>query len=341
MVGGRFGWAVLVIVTVGALGCGGASRSGTTASRAALTAAVPGGAITTVPLRDFGTDVVVGTGGRVYVTVPSGRVIAVDTTTKTVAGEIVVDGEPYALAVTPDGRRLYVADLRGEEVVVVDTAAAKVTTRIPIGTMRRPSLRPSVAVSRDGLRVYLGDTSRDNLVVIATDADQVRKDMFLDFHPADVAFAPDGTVWVAGCKLACVDGTLLAVDSRTNEIVRRIKLDSPPSGLVVTPDGRRAYVANGREASVSVVELTTESVSTIAVDPEPVGIAISPGGRRVYVTSFRSGTLSAIDTASGEIVARIPVGKTPRAVALSADGTHAYVTHSTTQLSIIDFAAGQ
>jgi YVTN family beta-propeller protein len=322
--------SVVVAMTLTACGMGSVAGPG------AGTAAPGGVVIATVRLPDYGTDVAAGAAGKAYA-VAAGKVIAVDTAAGQVTATVALDGQPYALALTPDGRRAYVADFLGQYVSVVDTAGATVAARIPIGTIQRPSLRPSVAVSRDGARVYVGNTAADHLLAVATDGNRIAKDLFLDIHPAAVAVSPDGaTVYVAGCTLVCTTGTLLAIDTTSWATTARIALATAPNGLVVTPDGRRAYTVNGTDASVSMIDLTTRTVQTFSVDPEPAGIAIGPRGSLVFVTSAANGTLSAISTTTNTVVARAPVGNNPRAVAVSADGTRAYLTHASSTLSIVD-----
>jgi YVTN family beta-propeller protein len=328
--GGRWGGAVALLACVGT-GCGMPSGRGPSEPAA-------GGAVTTtVRLRDYGTDVASGPGDRVYVAVGRSRVQTVDAAAGTITAETPLDSQPYALALTPDGRKLYVADLLGQYVSVIDTASARVAARIPVDTLARPSLAPSAAASRDGRRVYVADTAHDHLLVVATDSDSIVKDVFLDIHPAGIAVSPDGrVVYIAGCKLACTDGTLLAIDTATYVVTDRIGLRSAASGLALAPDGRRAYAPNGRDASVTAIDLRTRAVSVVAVGPAPTGIAVDPAGRFVYVTSFEGETLQAIDTASNRVVASAAVGRGTRAVAVGADGRRAYLTHSTAVLSIVD-----
>ncbi|MEO6027882.1 MAG: YncE family protein [Candidatus Binatia bacterium] len=338
----RSGWVVaLVVVLAFGSGCSVASpKPSPAASRAAAGRAIRGSVVATVRLPDYGNDVAIGADGRAYVTVASNKVVIVDTAAAKIAATVDVDGEPYALAVTPDGRRAYAVDLRGAEVAVVDTAHAKQKSRIPLGTMRPPSQRPSAVISADGQRVFVGQSGRDHLVVIRTDADQIEKDLFLDFHPVDVAVSSDGRfVFVVGCRLACVDGTLLIVETQGFSTVRRIELPSVPTGMVVTPNGRRAYVANGRDGTVSSIDLVTQQpLATIQVGPEPGGIAIDAAGTAVYVTSFTTGRLSAIATATNSVVATTKVGAKPRAVVVSRDDRRAFVTHATNTLSIVDLS---
>jgi YVTN family beta-propeller protein len=56
-----------------------------------------------------------------------------------------------------------------------------------------------------------------------------------------------------------------------------------------------------------------------------------------YVPNNRSGTVSVIDTATNAVVATVPVGGSPRQVAITPDGTRAYVTN-VGALSVIDTA---
>jgi YVTN family beta-propeller protein len=77
-------------------------------------------------------------------------VSVIDTATNSVVDTIVVGGIPGAMAVSPDGTRLYVANTRDDTVSVVDTATDGVVATIGVGG--RPS---GVAVSPDNSRVYV------------------------------------------------------------------------------------------------------------------------------------------------------------------------------------------
>jgi YVTN family beta-propeller protein len=56
--------------------------------------------------------------------------------------------------------------------------------------------------------------------------------------------------------------------------------------------------------------------------------ASEPGGPRLYVTNEISGDISVVDLRSSSVIATIPVGKRPRGVRVSPDGTTLYVALS-------------
>ena len=60
-----------------------------------------------------------------------------------------------------------------------------------------------------------------------------------------------------------------------------------------------AYVANGDNSSVSVIDLETRTVlDTLNVGSSPTGMAATPDGSRVYVVNSGSNSVSVIDTAT-------------------------------------------
>jgi YVTN family beta-propeller protein len=69
--------------------------------------------------------------------------------------------------------------------------------------------------------------------------------------------------------------------------------------LQVSPDGKRAYITNFGDCTVSVVDTITNSVTAaVAVGGHPEAIAVSAHGERVYVGDYWSGTVTVISAPS-------------------------------------------
>jgi DNA-binding beta-propeller fold protein YncE len=110
--------------------------------------------------------------------------------------------------------------------------------------------------------------------------------------PSHVVFTPDGKT-----ALVTRDGdnkiSVLAVDGASVTYTGQdISAGIRPYGIVVSPRGDFAYVANigagpGDAATVSVIALDPKParvVNTISVGPTPEGLALSPDGKLLAVT---------------------------------------------------------
>ncbi len=177
-----------------------------------------------------------------------GTVSVIDTATDQVTGSpIPVGYEPFGIAVSPDGSRVYVGNPRASggafgngTVSVIDTATNAVTATIPVGG--NPI---GVAVSPDGSRVY-------------------------------VANACDSGI----NNCTSTSSTVSVIDTATDQVTGSpIPVGSGPFGIAVSPDGSRVYVAN-LGGTVSVINTATDSVvTTIIVGSEPysLGAFVGPG----------------------------------------------------------------
>jgi YVTN family beta-propeller protein len=113
-----------------------------------------------------------------------------------------------------------------------------------------------------------------------------------------------------------------------------------PHGIVLSPDGRYAYVACSAGAAVAVLDVAGERlVTTIALSPpaEPFGITISADGRYLYVTDNFSSALDVIDTTTMRFVTSVQVGLRPALVARAPDGGTLYVANGQgASVSVLD-----
>jgi len=141
-----------------------------------------------------------------------------------------------------------------------------------------------------------------------------------------------------------VSGTVSVIDTATNTVVATVPVGIFPSGVAITPNGRRVYVTNIFN-SISVIDTATNTVVvTISSGQFPTGIAITPDGTRAYVVdqfadNQGNNTVSVIDTMTNSIVATIPVGRGPSEIAITPDGTRAYVPDQQDLIiSVIDTA---
>ena len=105
---------------------------------------------------------------------------------------------------------------------------------------------------------------------------------------------------------------MTVVDAVHHKVLRAIKLPptAKPVGVVLSPDGKKIYVANGHGNSVSVIDAATEKLTaTLPVGKRPWGIAVTRDGKRLYTANGLSNDVSVIDTASLKVIATIPAGK--------------------------------
>src|SRR3954468_630139 len=102
-----------------------------------------------------------------------------------------------------------------------------------------------------------------------------------------VAHRTDGTVSV----FQPVYGTL--------ELVKTIATGKGAREVAVTADGKRAYVSNKDDHSISVIDLDTLAVSRTITGPaikDPEGFALSRDGKKLYVALSSRNVVGVLST---------------------------------------------
>jgi YVTN family beta-propeller protein len=138
-----------------------------------------------------------------------------------------------------------------------------------------------------------------------------------------IQVAPDDTaVWVVSPSSGSL--TKISVINDANQKASDTPVGLQPSNIVVSSDGKRVFVANNGDDTVSVVDATVSPpkvISTIAVGTEPWGMAITPNGKKLYVANARSNNVSVIDLASLAVIKTVSgVGIEPRGVTITDNG---------------------
>ena len=129
-------------------------------------------------------------------------------------------------------------------------------------------------------------------------------------------------------------GTVTPIATVTNTPGPPIPVGRGPGLIVITPDGKTAYVTSDESIVVPIDTATctpgppiTVGVNRPGLHDQPDGIAITPDGKTVYVANIGSGTVTPIDTATNTPGRPIEVGVRPRAIVITPDGKTAYAVN--------------
>lgn len=129
------------------------------------------------------------------------------------------------------------------------------------------------------------------------------------------------------------DDSVSVISAATHEEEAIIPVGRDPRGIVLSPDRRRAYVANAQSKSISIIDTATNQVTeTIEnVGDIPSGLALSSDGSRLYVVTGGDNSVRVINTAANTadmmVDSTIGVGSAPAEIALNGTDTQAYVTN--------------
>src|SRR5262249_52977227 len=106
-------------------------------------------------------------------------------------------------------------------------------------------------------------------------------------------------------------------------LIAEVGVGHEPRCVALGPKEREAYVTNAASGTVSVVSLFGDTansvVAEIQVGAEPRGCVVTPNGTRLFVSLFTEGVVAVIDTASRQVVNKIPVGGNPWGLAITSD----------------------
>jgi len=248
------------------------------------------------------------------VSIGSNAVTFIATDTNEVRHTTYVGRSPHEATFTPDGREVWVT-VRGEDYIsVIDTTTFAETARIKVSN--GPGM---VAFSPDGKLAYVCSSFTPETVVIRTSDRGVagRVKQASPFCP-NLAVTPDGAqVWLTLKDV----GKTMVFDAHPPFRVLAT-LSTGPITNHVNFAGDLAYVTVGGENAVKVFrQKGFAAVATIPVGKMPHGVWPSGDGHRVYVGLENDDALVAIDVAKQQVVATVPIGQAPQAIAFVPDAS--------------------
>jgi YVTN family beta-propeller protein len=246
------------------------------------------------------------------VSIGSNSVTFVDTATNAVKHVTYVGRSPHEAFFTPDGREVWVT-VRGENYIsVIDAKTFTEKTRII--TPSGPGMQ---IFSPDGKYGYICSSFNPETDVVSVADHKIVAKVKQDspFCP-NIAATPDGNqVWFT---LKDTGKTQVFNARSPFNLIKTI--DTGPItnhvNFAHTAKGTFAYVTIGGLNQVKVFRTDDFSlVATIPVGNLPHGVWPSGDGSRIYVGLENADALAAIDTATNTVIANIPIGQAPQAIA--------------------------
>jgi YVTN family beta-propeller protein len=246
------------------------------------------------------------------VSIGTNSVSFIDTETNTVKHKTYVGRAPHEAFFTPDGREVWVT-VRGEDYVsVLDARTYQEKTRIK--TPAGPGMQ---IFSPDGQYGYICSSFNPETVVVSVSTHKIvgHVAQASPFCPNIAASADGKQVWFT---LKDVGKAQVFEASPPFKLIKTLDIGPIANhvNLVNNAKGSFAYITVGGLNEVQVYRTDTfEKFATIPVGNLPHGVWPSGDGSRVYVGLENADAMAVIDTLSNKVIANIPIGQAPQAIA--------------------------
>jgi 6-phosphogluconolactonase len=255
---------------------------------------------------------------------------------------------PLGVAVTPDGKYLYVADTAGAAGVSAFSVAAD-GALIPVAGSPFPAKSGAwgVAIAPDGKHLYVADAAAKDVSAYTIESNgslaAVSGSPFAaGTGPDNLAITPNGQyLYVANEESNNVSAFSIAPDGALSALSGSpYTAGESPRAVSLTPDGKHLYVANQSPETITAFSIAGDgTLAPVAGSPFPapydqLGVAVTPDGKHLYTTSSGAGEpLSAFSIAENGSLTAIagspftPGGDNANSVAISPDSGHLFVSN--------------
>jgi YVTN family beta-propeller protein len=133
-------------------------------------------------------------------------------------------------------------------------------------------------VSPDGKEIWAANARDATVTIIDVAAKKATQTLSIPIKGANrLRFTPDGKrvlISGLGASANAADTSLVVMDASTRKEVKHLNLGGGAAGILIAPDGARAYVAVSTADKVAVVDLKTMEVTAqISAGKQPDGLA--------------------------------------------------------------------
>jgi len=202
------------------------------------------------------------------------QITFISTETRAAIGTVEVGKAPGPLAILPDNSKVFVADTGEEKISAARMATRQLLVHIEIGT--RPT---ALLVKPDGGEIFAFAAQSSTMVIMDAFHDNVEQTFPLGRDAVAGVFRQDMSVlYIANAG----DGSVLALDVQTREVLASTHVGMEPRALALTPDQRLLVVADRAGSSLAVLHADPSSLSndrsvlitTVPVGASPVDVVV-------------------------------------------------------------------
>ncbi len=265
--------------------------------------------------------------GRLYVTTIK-RLMAFDLATDEKLWDREMPGGADRLAISPDGKTLYVPTLEGPQWTVVDAMTSEIKAAVTTNSGSHNTIW-----GPDGTRVYLAGLKSSSLAVADPSTDTVVQEVG-PFANVIRPFTINGSQTKVFVNVNGLLGFEIG-DLKTGKLLQHVEVPGfemgevkrhgcPSHGIALSPDEKELWLADGHNSAIHVFDMTRATpklIATIKVRDQPGWITWSLDGRHVWPS-----TGEIIDAKTKKIVATLTdeehrVVQSEKVVEVVFDGT--------------------
>jgi len=244
--------------------------------------------------------------GKLYVSTTK-RLACFDLVTEKKVWERMYEGGSDRMAISPDGKILYVPSFEGPHWYIVDASTGDVEAKIELRSGAHNTI-----YGPDGSRVYLAGLHSPVLSVVDAKTHTVVQEIG-PFSRSIRPFTINGSQTLCFVNVNELLGFEVG-DCKTGKVLHRVEVAGfqtgptkrhgcPSHGIALTPDERELWLADAANSSIHVFDATVmppKQVASIKLRDQPGWITFSIDGRHAYPS-----TGDVIDTHSKRVVATL------------------------------------
>ncbi len=268
------------------------------------------------------------------------------------------------LSISSDGSKIFVTDAK-DQIHIAELDENRILQwtdgiKLPAPAIGGDPVPGGLTINEQQNELYV-TLSRNNSLAIVNVADQTIQEIPVGIAPYEVVQGPGSKAYVSnwggrqpqegestyntsGSQVLvdpetgiANDGTVSVIDLATKTKIKEINVGLHPSGMVLSVDGTRLYVACANSDIVSVINTSTDEVieeisvhmdEDMAFGSAPNALAISRDGKRLFVANGTDNAVCVIRIGTPSMIAGyIPTGWYPSSLILDEGTNFLYVAN--------------